>query len=47
MEITQDYLFKIIGIQTTKTFVLEEANERLVQEKEELQKTIKTQTEDV
>jgi hypothetical protein len=54
MEITQDYLFKVIGIQTTRTFALEEANTQLIAEKDELQKafnelqkTIKTQTEDV
>ena len=45
MEISQDYLFKVIGIQTVKTFALEDANAQLVKEKDELQKALKKSTE--
>ena len=45
MEISQDYLFKIIGVQTVKTFALEDANAQLVKEKDELQKILKQSTE--
>jgi len=45
MEISQDYLFKVIGIQTVKTFALEDANAQLVKEKEKLQEILKQSTE--
>ena len=45
MEITQDDLFRIIGIQTVKVFALEDANSQLVKEKDELQKILKQSTE--
>jgi len=45
MEISQDYLFKIIGVQTVKVFALEDANAQLVKEKDELQKALKQSTE--
>ena len=54
MEITSDYLFKTIGIERVQRQLAEEEAGRLKKEYDELkiafdelQKTIKTQTEDV
>lgn len=54
MEISKDYLFKIIGIERTKIQILEEENNNLKnkiknkqEEKNTLQKTLKSKVEDV
>jgi cell division protein FtsB len=54
MEISTDYLFKVIGIERTSRQVAEEENnilraniKKLEEEKSAIQKAVKKQTEDV
>jgi len=54
MEISIDYLFKIIGIERTNRQIVEEENnilkikiKKLEEEKETIQKTLKKNSEDV